>query len=55
MHESRDAYPELVYAIAASRVRAMHNEETVRQLRRARRHRRFRRVRAAFRAVSMRR
>ena len=46
MHENRDVYPELRYAIAADRVRAMRDEQTVRQARRDRRQRQALWVRA---------
>jgi hypothetical protein len=55
MHKNRDAYPELVYAIAADRVRAMGDEQVVRQARRARRRRRALGMRAFLRSLSTRR
>ncbi len=49
MYENRDAYPELVYAIAADRVRAMRDDQAIWQARRARRQRWVLRVRATLR------
>jgi hypothetical protein len=49
VYENRDVYPELLYAIAADRVRAMRDEQAARQARRARRQRWVLRVRATLR------
>jgi hypothetical protein len=49
VYENRDVYPELLYAIAADRVRAMRDEQAAWQARRARRQRWVLRVRATLR------
>jgi hypothetical protein len=51
MHENRDAYPEQLYAIAADQVRAMRDEQALRQARQARRHQRLRGLRATLRRL----
>lgn len=51
MYENRNTYPEQLYAIAADRVRAMRDEQALRQARRARRQRRLRRLRATLRRL----
>jgi hypothetical protein len=48
MYENHDTYPEQVFAIAADRVRAMRDEQSVQQVRRARRQQRLRRIRATL-------
>jgi hypothetical protein len=54
MYENRNAYPELLYAIAADRVREMRAEQAVQQARYARRQLWARRVRATLRCLSAR-
>jgi hypothetical protein len=55
MYENPDAYPELLYAITADRVRAMRDEQAVRQARSARRRRWIRAVRRSLSAARTRR
>jgi hypothetical protein len=49
MYENHNAYPELLYAIAADRVREMRAEQAIHQARRARRQRWVLRVRTTVR------
>jgi hypothetical protein len=54
MQQNRNAYPELLYAIAADRVREMRAEQAVQEARHARRQLWVRRVRATLRCLSAR-